>query len=106
MEEDGVEEEDKEREGEEGEGEGVKEGEMEEVYMYISFAFSLGCGTTWHAAALVGIVRGSLPETKLCKYGAELYARLEKETGLATGIIVVICCYVIKGLKINIDGLN
>lgn len=45
---------------------------------------SIGCGTTWHAASLVGQLRGSLPETKICKYGVELYQKLEEETGLGT----------------------
>jgi 4-methylaminobutanoate oxidase (formaldehyde-forming) len=42
-------------------------------------------GTTWHAAGLVGQLRGSRTLTKMARYGAELYARLEAETGQATG---------------------
>ena len=42
-------------------------------------------GTTWHAAGLVGQLRGSRTLTKLARYGADLYARLEAETGQATG---------------------
>ncbi len=45
----------------------------------------LTCGTTWHAAGLIGQLRGSLNMTRLAKYSAELYAGLEAETGLATG---------------------
>ena len=45
----------------------------------------LSGGTTWHAAGLVGQLRASHNLTRLAKYGAELYARLEEETGQATG---------------------
>ena len=43
----------------------------------------LSCGTTWHAAGLVGQLRASESGTRLVQYSAELYARLEAETGLA-----------------------
>jgi glycine cleavage system aminomethyltransferase T/glycine/D-amino acid oxidase-like deaminating enzyme len=46
---------------------------------------TLSCGTTWHAAGLVGLLRASESGTRLVQYGAELYAGLEAETGLATG---------------------
>jgi glycine cleavage system T protein len=46
----------------------------------------LTCGTTWHAAGLVGQLRGSKNMTRLAKYSADLYARLEAETGVATGM--------------------
>ena len=46
---------------------------------------SLSCGTTWHAAGLVGQLRASEAGTRLVRYSTELYARLEAETGLATG---------------------
>ncbi|HEU4370528.1 MAG TPA: FAD-dependent oxidoreductase [Methylomirabilota bacterium] len=46
---------------------------------------SLTCGTTWHAAGLVGRLRGSRTASRLVQYSAELYARLEAETGHATG---------------------
>ncbi|GAB3766737.1 4-methylaminobutanoate oxidase (formaldehyde-forming) [Nocardioides ginsengisegetis] len=46
---------------------------------------TLSCGTTWHAAGLVGPLRASESGTRLVQYSAELYARLEAETGLATG---------------------
>ncbi|PWK60657.1 GcvT family protein [Roseicyclus mahoneyensis] len=46
----------------------------------------LTCGTTWHAAGLVGQLRGSQNMTRLAKYSADLYLRLEAETGIATGM--------------------
>jgi 4-methylaminobutanoate oxidase (formaldehyde-forming) len=46
---------------------------------------TLSCGTTWHAAGLVGPLRASESGTRLVQYSAELYARLEEETGQATG---------------------
>ena len=46
----------------------------------------LTCGTTWHAAGLVGQLRTSRNMTRLARYSAELYTRLEKETGIATGM--------------------
>ena len=45
----------------------------------------LTCGTTWHAAGLVGQTRATRNATRMSRYGIELYATLEKETGLATG---------------------
>ena len=45
---------------------------------------SLTSGTTWHAAGLVGRLRGSRTLSRLVRYSAELYARLESETGLST----------------------
>ena len=46
----------------------------------------LTCGTTWHAAGLVGQLRASRNMTRLAKYSADLYRRLEAETGVATGM--------------------
>jgi 4-methylaminobutanoate oxidase (formaldehyde-forming) len=46
----------------------------------------LTCGTTWHAAGLIGQLRASRNMTRLAKYSAELYVRLEAETGIATGM--------------------
>jgi glycine cleavage system T protein len=46
----------------------------------------LTCGTTWHAAGLVGQLRASRNMTRLAKYSADLYLRLESETGIATGM--------------------
>ena len=45
----------------------------------------LTCGTTWHAAGLVGQMRPNRNMTAMSRYGIELYATLEAETGLATG---------------------
>lgn len=45
----------------------------------------LTSGTTWHAAGLIGQLRASQNMTRLAKYSADLYGRLEAETGLATG---------------------
>jgi len=46
----------------------------------------LTAGTTWHAAGLV-VTSGFTTETsiELARYTRDLYARLEQETGLATG---------------------
>lgn len=46
---------------------------------------SLTCGTTWHAAGLVGQMRPNRSMTRMSQYGIQLYASLEAETGLATG---------------------
>ena len=45
----------------------------------------LACGTTWHAAGLVGQMRSNRNMTQMSRYGIELYSKLEAETGLATG---------------------
>ena len=45
----------------------------------------LTSGTTWHAAGLVGQMRPNRNMTQMSKYGIDLYASLEIETGLATG---------------------
>ena len=45
----------------------------------------LTSGTTWHAAGLVGQLRPNRNMTQMSKYGIDLYAALEAETGLATG---------------------
>lgn len=45
----------------------------------------LSCGTTWHAAGLVGQLRSQVSLTGLIRYSTSLYANLEAETGLATG---------------------
>src|SRR5215813_13784195 len=45
----------------------------------------LTCGSTWHAAGLVGQLRTSANITQLLGYSVALYDSLEKETGLATG---------------------
>ena len=46
---------------------------------------NLTCGTTWHAAGLVGQLRATANLTRLAQYTTELYATLEDETGQATG---------------------
>lgn len=46
----------------------------------------LTCGTTWHAAGLIGQLRASINMTRLAKYSADLYVKLEAETGVATGM--------------------
>ena len=43
----------------------------------------LTCGTTWHAAGLVGQTRATRNATRMSRYGIELYSSLEQETGLA-----------------------
>ena len=45
----------------------------------------LGSGTTWHAAGLMRELRSSINMTRLARYTAQLYDRLEAETGQATG---------------------
>jgi 4-methylaminobutanoate oxidase (formaldehyde-forming) len=45
----------------------------------------LTCGTTWHAAGLVGQLRATANLTRLAQYTTDLYAGLEAETGQATG---------------------
>ena len=45
----------------------------------------LSCGTTWHAAGLVGQLRASESGTRLVQYSTGLYSRLEAETGLTAG---------------------
>ena len=45
----------------------------------------LTCGTTWHAAGLVGQLQGSHATTAFAKYGIELLRELEAETGQPTG---------------------
>jgi dimethylglycine dehydrogenase len=45
----------------------------------------LTSGSTWHAAGLIPHFIGSLSMAKIHYYGADLYKRLEEETGQATG---------------------
>ena len=45
----------------------------------------LTCGTTWHAAGLVGQLRATHNLTRLAQYTTDLFATLEQETGQATG---------------------
>lgn len=46
----------------------------------------LTSGTTWHAAGLIGQLRPNLNMTRLAKYSADLYVKLEEETGMSTGV--------------------
>ncbi|MER9370458.1 FAD-dependent oxidoreductase [Mesorhizobium sp. M0518] len=46
----------------------------------------LTSGTTWHAAGLIGQLRGSQNMTRLAKYSADLYVKLEAETEIGTGM--------------------
>ncbi|MBW7998537.1 MAG: FAD-binding oxidoreductase, partial [Candidatus Glassbacteria bacterium] len=46
---------------------------------------NLTCGTTWHAAGLVGQLRATANMTRLAQYTTNLFATLEQETGHATG---------------------
>ena len=48
----------------------------------------LTCGTTWHAAGLIGQLRPNANMTRLARYSAELYRRLEEETEVGTGMRV------------------
>ena len=43
------------------------------------------CGTTWHAAGLVGTMRASESHAKLCQYSMSLINDIEAETGQSTG---------------------
>ena len=45
----------------------------------------LTCGSTFHAAGLVGQLRTSANITQLLGHSVDLYQRLEAETGQATG---------------------
>jgi glycine cleavage system aminomethyltransferase T/glycine/D-amino acid oxidase-like deaminating enzyme len=45
----------------------------------------LSSGTTWHAAGLVGQLRGHSVMTRLIQYSTKLYSELHRETGLQTG---------------------
>ncbi|GIT93048.1 sarcosine dehydrogenase [Jannaschia pagri] len=46
----------------------------------------LTSGTTWHAAGLIAQLRSTMAATRLSKYSADLYAKLEAETGVSTGL--------------------
>jgi 4-methylaminobutanoate oxidase (formaldehyde-forming) len=43
------------------------------------------CGTSWHAAGLVGTMRANESHAKLCEYSMAVLAELEAETGQSTG---------------------
>ena len=60
----------------------TKQGETDVVLLERK---QLTCGTTWHAAGLVGQLRATQNMTRLAQYTADLYSTLEQETGQATG---------------------
>lgn len=43
------------------------------------------CGTTWHAAGLIGTMRANESHARLCEYSMSLLHELEEETGQSTG---------------------
>ncbi|MDJ0776574.1 MAG: FAD-dependent oxidoreductase [Gammaproteobacteria bacterium] len=43
------------------------------------------CGTTWHAAGLVGTMRANDSHARLCEYSMSVLTELEAETGQSTG---------------------
>lgn len=43
------------------------------------------CGTSWHAAGLVGTMRANESHARLCQYSMSLLGELERETGQSTG---------------------
>ncbi|MGI9310886.1 MAG: FAD-dependent oxidoreductase, partial [bacterium] len=43
------------------------------------------CGTTWHAAGLVGTMRANESQARLCEYSMSVLRELELETGQSTG---------------------
>ncbi len=43
------------------------------------------CGTSWHAAGLIGTMRASDSHAQLCQYSMSLLSELEEETGQSTG---------------------
>ncbi|UCH49015.1 MAG: GcvT family protein [Betaproteobacteria bacterium] len=43
------------------------------------------CGTTWHAAGLVGTMRANESHARLCEYSMAVLTELETETGQSTG---------------------
>lgn len=45
---------------------------------------SLSCGTSWHAAGLIGQIKAGMAESKLAQYSRNLYKELE-ENGHSTG---------------------
>jgi sarcosine dehydrogenase len=60
----------------------AKEGEKDVVLVERG---QLTCGSTFHAAGLVGQLRSSATITRLLGHSVELYERLQEETGQATG---------------------
>lgn len=60
---------------------------IKQTYIYLPLIiFSrVSCGTTWHAAGLLGKLRYTQLESKMSEYATQLYSQLEEETGLETG---------------------
>ena len=52
---------------------------------FMIICFSLTCGTTWHAAGLVGRLKMKPLLFELANRSARLYETLEEDTGLSTG---------------------
>ena len=49
---------------------------------------SLTCGTTWHAAGLVGQLRATKNLTKMAKYSTDLYRKLNDKDDLSAGFVI------------------
>ncbi|MEO5918635.1 MAG: FAD-dependent oxidoreductase, partial [Candidatus Limnocylindrales bacterium] len=60
----------------------VRRGQKEVVLLERN---QLTSGTTWHAAGLATQLRATYNMSMLAKYSAELFPRLERETGMGTG---------------------
>lgn len=45
----------------------------------------LTCGTSWHAAGIVGPLRATPNMTRLAMYAGELFPQLEADSGFSTG---------------------
>ena len=43
------------------------------------------CGTTWHAAGLIGTMRANDTHAKLAEYSMSILAEIERESGQSTG---------------------
>ncbi len=43
------------------------------------------CGTTWHAAGLIGIMRANESHAKMAEYSMSILSEIEKESGQSTG---------------------
>ncbi len=56
---------------------------MRDVLLLEKSQLTHGC--TWHAAGLVGQLRGKLGLTRMMQYSVKLFSRLERDTGLSPG---------------------
>ena len=43
------------------------------------------CGTSWHAAGLVTVLKNSSTETKIVQHAVNIFPGLEQETDMSTG---------------------